>query len=327
MSAVQLIAVEASEGDTRLDRWFRRRFPQVGNGQLQKLLRTGQIRIDGKRAEAATRVMEGQTVRVPPIPQPDPAAAKARRPISDQDAAELRGRVLFRDDWVIVIDKPSGLAVQGGSGTTRHLDGMLDALAFEGERPRLAHRLDRDTSGVLVLARTVLAARRLGEIFRGKTARKYYWGVTVGVPAEARGRIDAPLAKQEGPRGERMERDEEDGRPAVSLYAVVDHAADRAAWVALWPLTGRTHQLRVHMAAIGAPLLGDHKYGGPNAEIAGSDVGRGLHLHARRIILPHPSGRGKIDVTAPLPPHMRETWKYFGFNPKSDGDPFVEIQS
>jgi len=327
MSAVQLIAVEAGEGDSRLDRWFRRRFPQIGNGQLQKLLRTGQIRVDGKRAEAATRVTEGQTVRIPPLTEGEAPAIKARRLVSDRDAAELRNRVLFRDDWVIVIDKPAGLAVQGGSGTTRHLDGMLDALAFDGERPKLAHRLDRDTSGVLVLARTVLAARRLGETFRGKAARKYYWGVTVGVPADQRGRIDAPMSKQEGPRGERMERDEDDGRPATSLYAVVDHAADRAAWVALWPLTGRTHQLRVHMNMIGTPLLGDFKYGGAAAGIPGGDVGEGLHLHARRLILPHPSGKGKIDVTAPLPPHMRETWSYFGFNPKSDGDPFAEIAS
>lgn len=325
-TAVQLVPVEAGEEDVRLDRWFRRRFPQVGHGQLQKLLRTGQVRIDGKRADAATRVMQGQTIRVPPLAAAE-RAAPGRRPVGERDAAELRSRVLFRDEFVIAIDKPAGLAVQGGSGTTRHLDGMLDALAFDGERPRLVHRLDRDTSGVLLLARSAQAARRLGEAFRGKSVRKYYWAVTVGVPVEPRGRIDAALVKQEGPRGERIEVDEDDGRPAVSLYAVVDHAADRAAWVTLWPLTGRTHQLRVHMNAIGTPILGDVKYGGPTAEIAGGDIGKGLHLHARRLILPHPFGRGRIDVTAPLPPHMRETWRYFGFNPNSDGDPFAEIAS
>jgi 23S rRNA pseudouridine955/2504/2580 synthase len=327
MSQVQLIPVGADEDDTRLDRWFRRRFPDVKNGQLQKLLRTGQIRIDGKRADSATRLAPGQTVRVPPLAEPEPHAYKPRKPVTDHDAEDLRARVLYRDDWVIVIDKPTGLAVQGGSGTTRHLDGMLDALAFDGERPRLVHRLDRDTSGVLVLARTVLAARRLGETFRGKAARKYYWSVTVNVPSEPRGRIDAPLVKQDGPRGERMERDDDDGKPASSLFSVIDRAADKAAWVALWPLTGRTHQLRVHMASIGAPILGDAKYGGPDAHIESDGVGKGLHLHARRLILPHPSGKGRVDVTAPLPPHMRETWRYFGFNPKSDGDPFAEIES
>ena len=327
MSQVQLIPVGDDDVDTRLDRWFRKRFPDVKNGQLQKLLRTGQIRIDGKRADSATRLAPGQTVRVPPLAEPAPLAPKPRRPVDDHDAADLQARVLYRDDWIIVIDKPYGLAVQGGSRTARHLDGMLDALAFDGERPRLVHRLDRDTSGVLVLARTVLAARRLGETFRGKAARKYYWSVTVNVPAEPRGRIDAPLAKQEGPRGERVERDDDDGKPASSLFAVIDHAANKAAWVALWPLTGRTHQLRVHMAAIGTPILGDGKYGGPGSHIESDGVGKGLHLHARRLILPHPSGKGRVDVTAPLPPHMRETWRYFGFNPKSDGDPFAEIES
>jgi 23S rRNA pseudouridine955/2504/2580 synthase len=327
MSQVQLIPVDADDVDTRLDRWFRKRFPDVKNGQLQKLLRTGQIRIDGKRADSATRLAPGQTVRVPPLAEPEPRAYKPRKPVDDHDARDLQARVLYRDDWVIVIDKPYGLAVQGGSGTTRHLDGMLDALAFDGERPRLVHRLDRDTSGVLVLARTVLAARRLGETFRGKAARKYYWSVTVNVPKESRGRIDAPLVKHEGPRGERMERDDDDGKPASSLFSVIDHAAGKAAWVALWPLTGRTHQLRVHMAAIGTPILGDGKYGGADAHIESDGIGQGLHLHARRLILPHPSGKGRIDATAPLPPHMRETWRYFGFDPKSDGDPFAEIES
>jgi 23S rRNA pseudouridine955/2504/2580 synthase len=327
MSAVQLIPVDADDGETRLDRWFHRRFPQLGHGQLQRLLRTGQVRVDGKRAEGATRVAAGQIIRVPPLAEPDPAAFRPRTAVSERDAAGLQGRVLFRDDWVIVIDKPFGLAVQGGSGTKIHLDGMLDALAFDGERPRLVHRLDRDTSGVLVLARTAPAARRLADSFRGKTARKYYWSVTVGVPEQAQGRIDAALVKQGGPRGERVTLDDEDGKTAVSLYAVVDHAADRAAWVALWPLTGRTHQLRVHMAAIGAPILGDRKYGGPDAEISGDEIGQGLHLHARRLILPHPSGKGKIDVTAPLPPHMRETWRYFGFSETHDGEPFRGIES
>jgi 23S rRNA pseudouridine955/2504/2580 synthase len=327
MTQVQLISVGADDDDSRLDRWFRRRFPNVTNGRLQKLCRTGQVRVDGKRADGATRLVAGQVVRVPPLSGQDEKPVKALPRVSERDAEELRSRVLYRDDWVIVIDKPYGLAVQGGTGTTRHLDGMLDALAFDGDRPKLVHRLDRDTSGVLLLARTVQAARRLGDTFRGKTARKYYWGVTVGVPDEERGRIDAALSKLPTARGERVERDEDDGKPATSLFAIVDHAANKAAWVALWPLTGRTHQLRAHMAAIGTPLLGDTKYGAPDGGIGSDEIGKGLHLHARRLILPHPSGKGRIDVTAPLPPHMRETWRYFGFNPKSDGDPFAEIAS
>jgi 23S rRNA pseudouridine955/2504/2580 synthase len=325
MTQVLLIPVDEDETDTRLDRWFRRRYPDVKNGQLQKLLRTGQVRVDGKRADSATRLMAGQTVRVPPLGEAAPKYLKPHKPVSDRDTADLKSWVLYQDDWVIAINKPFGLAVQGGTGTTRHLDRMLEVLTGDKERPRLVHRLDRDTSGVLILARTALAARKLSETFRSKAARKYYWAVTVGVPAEKRGRIDAPLAKQEGPRGERVELDDDEGRNATSLFSVIDNAADKAAWVALWPLTGRTHQLRVHMLAIGAPILGDGKYGGPDAVIASDGVGQGLHLHARRLMLPHPSGKGRIDVTAPLPRHMQETWRYFGFNPKSDGDPFAEI--
>jgi 23S rRNA pseudouridine955/2504/2580 synthase len=322
-----MIPVSADDDDTRLDRWFRRRFPNLTNGRLQKMCRTGQVRVDGKRADTATRLAAGQVVRVPPLEGLEERSKRVIPPITDRDAEELRSRVLFKDDWVIVIDKPFGLAVQGGTGTTRHLDGMLNALAFDGDRPKLVHRLDRDTSGVLILARTVMAARRLGETFRGKTARKYYWGITVGVPDEKRGRIDGALLKREGTRGEKVELDEDDGKPAVSLFSVIDNAANKAAWVALWPLTGRTHQLRAHMALIGKPILGDGKYGGAAAYISGDEIGEELHLHARRLIVPHPSGKGMIDVTAPLPPHMKETWKYFGFNAKTDGDPFAEIAS
>jgi 23S rRNA pseudouridine955/2504/2580 synthase len=325
MTQVQLIPVDAEDDDTRLDRWFRRRYPNVTNGRLQKLCRTGQVRVDGKRVDGATRLAAGQSIRVPPLGGLDERSKKVAPVITDHDAEELRSRVLFMDDWVIVIDKPFGLAVQGGTGTFKHLDGMLNALAYDGDRPKLVHRLDRDTSGVLLLARTTLAARRLGETFRGKAARKYYWGITVGVPDEKRGRIDGALLKREGTRGEKVQLDEDDGKPAVSLFSTVDHAANKAAWVALWPLTGRTHQLRAHMALIGKPILGDGKYGGAAAHIESDGIGQGLHLHARRLIVPHPSGKGVVDVTAPLPAHMRETWKYFGFNPKSDGDPFAEI--
>lgn len=207
MTQVQNITVEADDDDTRLDRWFRRRFPNVTNGKLQKLCRTGQVRVDGKRADGATRVAAGQLIRVPPLVGTEERSKKVVPVVTDHDAEDLRKRVLFRDDWVIVIDKPHGLAVQGGTGTSRHLDGMLDALAFDGARPKLVHRLDRDTSGVLILARTVQAARRLGETFRGKAARKYYWGITVGVPAEKRGRIDGALVKQDKGHGEKVELD------------------------------------------------------------------------------------------------------------------------
>lgn len=331
MSEVQNKVVAEDEADIRLDRWFRRHFPELGHGRLEKLLRTGQIRVDGKRAKAGQRLEPGQSVRVPPIQEPAPDAAPARaRPeprVSDKDARDLLSRVLYRDDDVIAIDKPAGLAVQGGTGTVKHLDAMLDVLRFGAqERPRLVHRLDRDTSGVLLLARNAFAAARLAESFRGKEARKYYWAVTVGVPRPFRGRIDAPLAKEAGPRGERVALDREEGVKAVSLYAVVEPAGKRAARVALWPLTGRTHQLRVHMAAIGTPILGDGKYGGAGAFLEGAELPRTLHLHARRIVLPRPRGGRPIDVTAPLAPHLRATWAYFGFDASDDDDPFAEVE-
>ena len=322
MAPVQTLTVSDQDGDSRLDRWFKRHFPQVTQGHLQKLLRTGQIRVEGKRAKADTRLEPGQAVRVPPLPDaPAPAASPK---ITDRDAEAVRRLVLYRDDEVLVIDKPAGMAVQGGTGTAKHLDAMLDALRFGGDRPRLVHRLDKDTSGVLVLARTLRAAQRLAVTFRGRSARKYYWAVTVGVPHPVAGRIDAPIAKLGDKHRERMAEDEDEGKRAVTLYKTIEHAGKRAAWLALWPRTGRTHQLRVHCAdVLGTPILGDGKYGGQEAFLTGAEIPRRVHLHARRIIIPHPT-QGNVDVTAPLPPHMKATWSYFGFDSKDDGDPFAE---
>jgi len=238
--------------------------------------------------------------------------------VSERDAAALRSWILYDDGLVLVLDKPAGLAVQGGSGTERHLDGLLDALVdAAGERPRLVHRLDRDTSGVLELARSAAMAAHLAAAFRVGEVEKTYWAVTVGVPQPPTGRIDAPLAKGQMRGGERMTTACEDGKPAVTLYQVLARAGTRAAHVALRPLSGRTHQLRAHMIALGTPILGDGKYGGTGAFLPGLDLPRRLHLHARRLILSHPRG-GVIDITAPLPPHMRETWRALGFDESGD---------
>jgi 23S rRNA pseudouridine955/2504/2580 synthase len=321
MTGVQLLPVAAEDAGTRLDRWFHRAFPQVTQGQIQKLLRTGQIRVDGKRAEANVRLAGGETIRVPPLP--DTANITHKQRDLGEDRSALERMILYRDDWVIALNKPAGLAVQGGTKQEKHLDGMLEALADGGDKPRLVHRLDKDTSGVLLVARTRQAAQRLTASFRGRETRKYYWAITIGVPKRHQGRIDAALVKQAGARGERMEIDDEDGREAVTLYQVVDHAV-KAAWVALWPLTGRTHQLRAHMELLGTPILGDHKYDVRTTEISIGDLSPRLHLHARRLVMPHPSRQGTIDVTAPLPDDLKSTWKYFGFAQK-DGDPFAGI--
>ncbi|MFQ5953743.1 MAG: RluA family pseudouridine synthase [Kiloniellales bacterium] len=322
MSGVRNLIVAGDEAALRLDRWFRRHFPGLGHGRLEKLLRTGQVRVDGKRAKAGLRLVAGQTIRVPPI---EDLARKPARPtplrLGRRQRAELRHRVLHMDDDVIAFDKPPGLAVQGGSGVVRHLDAMLEALSFDRpERPRLVHRLDKDTSGVLLLARSAAAAAWLGAAFRKGTARKVYWAIVVGVPRPRRGRIDLSLSKRPGKRGEKVTpggpgfAEASAGKRAVTLYATVDVAGRRAAWLGLMPLTGRGHQLRVHCAALGTPILGDGKYGGAGAFLAGEGIARRLHLHARSIALPHPRG-GLLRVTAPLPPHMQRSWQRLGFEP------------
>ena len=315
---VEQRAVADDEAGIRLDRWFQRHFPSLGHGALQKLLRTGQIRVDGRRAEAKDRIEPGQTIRLPPgvtdSPQAQPRRAVA---VSDRDSAEIQRMVIHRDDLVIVLNKPPGLAVQGGTGTGRHIDGMLDALRFGlEERPRLVHRLDKDTSGLLLIARTGQAAKRLGQSFRDRETEKLYWAVVVGVPGNAEGAIDLPLAKRPGARGDRelVQVDREHGQKALTHFRVLDRAGKRAALLALWPRTGRTHQLRVHCAAIGCPILGDAKYGGEEALLAPVADAKRLHLHARRLGLPHPSGKGELKVEAEAPPHFRRTAAAFGFS-------------
>ncbi|CCQ74573.1 RluA family pseudouridine synthase [Magnetospira sp. QH-2] len=313
MTGVQHIPVPEDDDGMRLDRWFRRLFPQVNQGRLQKLLRSGQIRVDGGRVKAAHRLTSGQQVRVPPLGDPVAAQPKPYQPIDPRQADDLRQRILHQDDHLLVIDKPAGLAVQGGSGTTKHLDGMLDALKLGAkERPRLVHRLDKDTAGVLVLARSAKVARELTALFKSREARKLYWAVVVGIPSPDQGRIVAPLVKLPGKAGERVVVDEEQGKKAETEFRIVDRAGNKAAWLALEPLTGRTHQLRAHCLYLGKPILGDGKYGGPEAFLSGVPQAKKLHLLARAIRFPHPAG-GMLEVTAPLPPHMAQTWEYLGF--------------
>ena len=325
MSGVETREVAADEDAIRLDHWFKQHFPDLGYGRLQKLLRTGQVRVDGRRAKAGLRLTVGQSVRIPPISD-QPAPRKKREPLSEEDTRFVRSLVIHRDDDVLVIDKPAGLAVQGGTATFRHIDGMLDALTYDApERPRLVHRLDKDTSGVMVLARNRKAAAHLGRSFNGKSARKIYWAATAGVPSLNRGRIDLPLHKMPARGGERMVVDEDEGKRAVTLYAVLERSGNRIAWVAFWPQTGRTHQIRVHAAAMRTPILCDGKYGGADAFLQSDAVPRQLHLHAREISLPHPNGKGRLAVSAALPPHMRETWSHMGFAMDQDEDPFEEV--
>ncbi len=313
-------SIEVSDDDDgiRLDRWLRRHFPDVGHGLVQKFLRTGQIRLDGGRVQAGQRVIVGQRIRVPPallVAETDrakPGRLADRVPVKDRDLADLLERVIYRDDDVLILNKPPGLAVQGGSNTRVHLDALLDTLCFSGARPRLVHRLDKDTSGVLVLARSAAAAAALARSFRAREVEKIYWAITVGVPELREGRIDLPLTKRWGGGGERVVPAPGHGLPAVTEFSVIERVGEDIAWLALHPVTGRTHQLRAHCAAIGAPILGDGKYGGAAAHVSVVPVVDRVHLHARGLRIPHPK-RGLLVVEAALPDHMRATFGRLNF--------------
>lgn len=323
MSGVQQVEVKDDDDGIRVDRWFKRHYPQVNHGALEKLLRTGQVRVDGGRVKSNVRLEAGQIIRVPPID--DTPKPKPRTIVSDEDARFLRELVIFENKDLIAINKPPGLAVQGGSKTTRHVDGMLEALRPKGgEKPKLVHRIDKDTSGILVLAKTAKSAAWLAKSFQGRSVEKIYWALTAGVPHPLQGTINLPLAKRDaGGGGEQMvpgRRGDKDAQRAVTHYAVVENTGTKAAWVALMPVTGRTHQLRAHLLAIGTPIVGDGKYGG-EAAFLGGNISKKMHLHARQITLP-----GGITITAPLTHHMAKSWKFFDFNLKDDGNPFAELK-
>jgi len=325
----QTARIAHDDNGIRVDRWFKRHYPALTHGRLEKLLRTGQVRLDGKRVKAADRVLSGQTVRLPPQIVHGGLEEKPRTTTKPVMRGSLEDRILYMDKSVIVLDKPSGLATQGGSGLTQHVDGMLDSLAFEkNARQKLVHRLDRDTSGVLVVARTASAAAELSRSLAERTAQKIYWALTKGVPKVSRGTIKAALAKESGfgahGRDERMTtvgNSREDAKDAVTDYVVIDTAGEEFAWVAVRPRTGRTHQIRVHLATLGTPIVGDFKYGGTDVRGRGEIENR-LHLHARSIDIARPDG-GRLAVSAPLPPHMLKSWTLLGFDAEMTANPFA----
>jgi 23S rRNA pseudouridine955/2504/2580 synthase len=322
MGEVKLIAVGAAEDGIRLDRWLRRRWPSLGQTQIHKLARGGQLRVDGARVKADSRLAAGALVRVPPLPDGPPP--REREAVSERDAKFARGLVLYEDNEVLVLDKPAGLAVQGGAKTLHHIDRLLGAWGEGPRRPRLTHRLDRDTSGVLILGKSPDAAASLAGAFARRRARKIYWALVEGNPKPGEGVIDLPLAKVGVDDRERMvpvDAEDPGGKPAVSEYATISRAGPRAAWLALQPQTGRTHQLRAHLLALGHPILGDPKYNTPSSvELSGPLK---LQLHARRLVIPHPSG-WVIDVSAPPGAEMQEGLARFGFQlAEAPADPFA----
>ncbi len=348
MSGVKLLTVSVDEGEQRLDRWFKRRFPHVTQGAVEKMCRTGQVRVDGKRVKPADRVEPGMVIRVPPLPENEAPSRPLADGVSKADAKMIQNAVIFKDDHIIVLNKPAGLPSQGGSGQgDRHVDGLTEALKFGyKDRPKLVHRLDKDTSGVLVLARTDRVARALSEAFRHRNTRKIYWAVVAGVPHPKQGSIKYALMKApghgRGGEGEKMvcihpakAGDYPDAKRAHTDYFTLWFLGSRLSWMALGPITGRTHQLRAHMSELGHPILGDGKYGGSNAENmgdgwgagGGGDLSRKLHLHARQLMVEHPITKTLMTFTAPLPEHMQRTWKLLDWNEGDvPEDPFESIR-
>ena len=344
MSGVKLLTVSADEGEQRLDKWFKRRFPQISQGHVEKMCRTGQIRIDSARAKASDRVAPGMVIRVPPLPDAEAPSRPYDAKVNQSDARMIQDAVLWKDEHIIILNKPAGLPSQGGSGQgDRHVDGLTEALKFGyKERPKLVHRLDKDTSGVLMLARTDRVARALSEALRNHHTRKIYWALVAGVPNPRAGSIKYGLMKApghgRGGEGEKMQcvhpakmADYPDAKRAHTDFFTLWFLGTRMSWMALEPITGRTHQLRAHMAELGHPIIGDGKYGGSGTENMGDgwgaglggEISRKLHLHARSLTIQHPITKETLTFTAPLPDHMARTWKLLDWKENDiPADPF-----
>lgn len=328
----RIIVVTEDDDGQRFDRWAKKAVPDLSYVLVQKLVRKGQIRIDGKRVKSDTRLVQGQEVRLPPLR--DASQDKKGIGLTEKDVQFIQSLVIYEDEHIIAINKPSGLATQGGSKINYHVDMLLDGLVrHDGVRPRLVHRLDKGTSGVLLLAKSAKIARAMGDLFKRKGMKKIYWALTSPVPESYQGSVRAPLAKSGGMH-EKMVVDEDEGKYALTDYHVIDRALDRVAFVAFYPRTGRTHQIRVHATLLGINIIGDDKYEAvedpeskrPMPDLSDLDLANRLHLHARRIVCLHPAKQGWLDITAPLPPELVESWKALSFDYNDKSDPFDDLE-
>jgi len=326
----ELVKIDEDGDGVRLDRWLQKRYENIGFGQLQKLLRTGQVRVDGKRAKGETRLALGQEVRLPPQINDIEPNEKKERPLSDDDVKFIQSLVIYKDDYIIAINKPGGIATQGGTKVNKHIDGLLDGLKFDkDEKPHIVHRLDKETSGVLLLARTQKAARELGFMFKDRNIRKYYWALTNKVPEPNQGLVTTFIEKEEDEEGndKLKQNKDEKGKKAATYYQVMENAGQKLAWVAFWPRTGRKHQIRLHSLEMRTPLVGDYKYCRDQPILEEQpELPDILYLHARRIIMKHPITGKKLDITAPLGHEMKKAWKFFGFNSEDKSDPFEILE-
>lgn len=327
----QEVTVNENDDGQRLDRWLKKNYPDTSFGDMQKILRTGQVRVDGKRAKGDTRLATGQNIRIPPqLTIPELQKAK-KTGVSPKDEAFIKSLVIYEDAHLIALNKPAGLATQGGTKISKSVDQLVEALAVDGVKPHLVHRLDKDTSGVLLLARSAKAARAMGEVFKGREIRKYYWALVSPAPSLYQGKIRSAIAKVESGGGEYMmavEEDHPDAKIALTYYTIMETLGSSLAWVAFWPRTGRTHQIRVHAAdELGTPIIGDDKYDRDGVFLADNpEIADQLHLHARQLKFVHPLTGKKVNITAPLDQHMRKTFKHFGFDANDKRDPFEDLE-
>ncbi|PZP56985.1 MAG: RluA family pseudouridine synthase [Micavibrio aeruginosavorus] len=324
MTGVRSYEVAADDDGQRLDRWLKKTLDRVPYALLQKMVRTGQVRVDGKRAKTDSRLVAGQTVRVPPVETKVINASSLTFIPKENDEEFLKSITVYDDGELLVLNKPYGLPVQGGPNIKRHIDGMLGTLInLKGVRPRLVHRLDRDTSGLLVCARSLKMTQSLGKMFESQDIKKIYWALVSPVPDKDGGDINGAIIKGEGRRKEAVVIDNQNGKPSRTSYRLLEKSDKGAASMAFWPRTGRMHQIRVHTADIlGCPIIGDEKYNGLTPIIDDTGISGRLHLHAVRKRFSHPKDGSLLDLVAKLPEDLAKSWNVFGFTPDYETDPF-----
>lgn len=305
--------ISAEENGLRLDRCLRLWIPHLPQSVIEKAARKGLLKIEGDKAKPPQRVEEGQILSFPSffLNLEELEVEKKPKPLTSGDRKWLKNLILFENKEILVLNKPAGIAVQGGTNQKKSLDEML--LHYdETYTPRLVHRLDKETSGVWVVAKTLPMARWLTQAFKERTVQKMYWALVLGIPQKRKGEVSLSLVKKPDPIGEKVRVDSQTGLKALTSYRVIKTLSDRVAWLELIPHTGRTHQLRVHCAeGLKTPILGDGKYGGREASLLGHKT---LHLHARRLTIPLPHG-GELTFEAPLSEDMRKSFEALGVVP------------
>jgi 23S rRNA pseudouridine955/2504/2580 synthase len=323
MAKGQDIIVEKDDHDCRLSTWIIRNNKLLSFNSVNTLCRKGLIRVNGLKTKASYRLVAGDTVRMP-TPFSKTLDKKPKLKFDPLLEKELIDSVIFKDEYLIAINKPEGLASQGGSYQgDRHIDAYKSIFQFDSnEAPRLIHRLDKDTSGVLLLARNAKAANIFTSLFRQKLVEKVYWALVEGVPRKKEGIVESYIGKldiwrpnfQKDLDREKRSWNKENTKKALSYYRVIKQVGSQYAWLQLKPATGRTHQLRIHCAKLGTMIVGDRKYrNSQSGNFKDSIDSEKLFLHAKSLTFMHPVSKKTTVIEAELPKHMSLAWKRFGW--------------